>query len=102
MVTGSEALPRRAIRWCGSSQVPVDVEAIIDAPVLVEAAPPAPVVEVALLPPLLPLLLAEVALLVLLASLVLLVVLMPLAPPVPCGQMAASGSASQRDCHFVS
>lgn len=75
------------------------MEDIIDVPVLVEEAPPAPVVEVALLPPLLPLLLTEVALLVLLASLVLLVLL---APPVPCGQMAASGSVSQRDCHFVS
>lgn len=101
MVTRSGALPERAIRWCGSAQGPVDDEvASIDVPVLVEVPPPAPVVELALLLLLLALLLAELALV---ASLELLpVLLVPPAPPVPCGQMAASGSVSQRDCHFVS
>ena len=72
----------------------------LDAP-----APPALPVELALLPlpPLLPLLAVALALEPELASPVLLpVLLVPPAPPVPCGQIAASGSASQRDCHFVS
>lgn len=66
-------------------------------PVLVELPPPTPAVVLALLLcAALALLLAELPLLV------ALVPLMPPAPPVPCGQMAASGSVSQRDCHFVS
>lgn len=65
-------------------------------PVLVELPPPAPAVELALAL----LLSAELALL--LAEVALVVALVPPAPPVPCGQMAASGSVSQRDCHFVS
>jgi hypothetical protein len=64
-------------------------------PVLAPVLPPAPAVELALL-------LLSAALTLLLAELSLLVALVPPAPPVPCGQMAASGSVSQRDCHFVS
>lgn len=67
-------------------------------PVLVDVLPPTPAVELALL-----LALALLAELALVAAPVLLAVLpIPPAPPAPCGQIAASGSASHRDCHFVS
>lgn len=67
-------------------------------PVLVEVPPPAPPMELALLV----VLVAALLLAALLALLVATVLLVPPAPPVPCGQTAASGSTSQRDCHFVS